>query len=85
MKYVLILMTSYGDGWSEGSMIRIKKGNTLYVESRMDIGFDRILQWERDSILVTTVAPSTPSPTTPLPTTQPPTTPLPTTPLPTTP
>ena len=54
MKYALILMTSYGDGWSEGSMIRIKKGNTLYVESRVDTGFDRLLQWERDSILVTT-------------------------------
>ena len=84
MKYVLILITSYGDGWSEGSMIRIKKGNTLYVESRMDVGFETLLQWERDLFEVTTVAPTTQPPTTQPPTTQPPTTVAPTTQTPTT-
>ena len=46
----ITIMISFGDGWSEGSKIRIMKGDTLYVESRMEVGFEIILQWERDCL-----------------------------------
>ena len=79
----LDFISSYGDGWSKGSKIRIVKNSTVYAETRLGSGHQSIRTWQRDVV----VYPEglgwfgpTPIPTTPPPTTQPPTpTPPPTT------
>ena len=86
VKNGLCFISSYGDGWSKGSKIRIVKNSTVYAETRLGSGDQSIRTWQRDVV----VYPGglgwfgpTPIPTTLPPTTLPPT-PTPTIPVPTT-